>query len=54
LNLQYTKSVKEKYAALEKQAKRSATGKKKLESGSIPRIAKKKLQDNSMKTLSHV
>ncbi len=54
LNLQYTKSVKEKYAALEKQAKRSATGKKKLESGSIPRIAKKKLQDNSMKTLSRL
>lgn len=54
LNLQYTKSVKEKYAALEKQAKRSAAGKKKLESGSIPRIAKKKLQDNSMKTLSRL
>ncbi len=54
LNLQYTKSVKEKYAALEKQAKRSAAGKKKLESGSIPRIAKKKLQDNSLKTLSRL
>lgn len=54
LNLQYTKSVKEKNAALERQAKRSAAGKKKLESGSIPRIAKKKLQDNSMKTLSRL
>ncbi len=54
LNRQYTKSVKEKYAALEKQAKRSVTGKKKLESGSIPRIAKKKLQDNSMKTITRL
>ncbi len=54
LNLQYTKSIKEKNAVLEKQAKRSAAGKKKLESGSIPRIAKKKLQDNSMKTISRL
>lgn len=54
LNRQYIKSIKEKCATLEKQAKRSATGKKKLESGSIPRIAKKKLQDNSMKTLSRL
>jgi ATPase subunit of ABC transporter with duplicated ATPase domains len=54
LNQQYTKSVKEKNAALEKQAKRSATGKKKLESGGIPKIAKNYLQDNSMKTLSRL
>jgi ATPase subunit of ABC transporter with duplicated ATPase domains len=54
LNQQYSKSLKEKQSALEKHARRSAAGKKKIESGSIPRIAKKKLQDNSMKTIARL
>jgi len=54
LNQQYIKSVKEKTAALEKQAKRSAAGKKKMEAGGIPKIAKNYLQDSSMKTLSRL
>lgn len=54
LNQQYTKSIKEKKAALEKQNKSSARGKKKMESGGIPKIAKNYLQDSSMKTLSRL
>lgn len=54
LNQQYNKSKKEKKAALEKQDKSSARGKKKMESGGIPKIAKNYLQDSSMKTLSRL
>lgn len=54
LNNQYTKAIKEKKAALEKQEKRIAGGKKKMESGGIPKIAKNYLQDNSMKTVSRL
>lgn len=54
LNQQYVKSVKEKNAALERQSKRAAAGKKKMKSGGIPKIAKNYLQDNSMKTLSRL
>lgn len=54
LNQQYTKSIKEKIASLEKQEKKSARGKKKMEAGGIPKIAKNYLQDSSMKTLSRL
>ncbi|MBS1493472.1 MAG: ABC-F family ATP-binding cassette domain-containing protein [Bacteroidetes bacterium] len=54
LNQQHKKSIKEKNAALEKQAKRAAAGKKKMKTGGIPKIAKNYLQDNSMKTLTRL
>lgn len=54
LNQQYNKSVKEKIDALEKQEKRSASGKKKMKSGGIPKISKNYLQDSSMRTLSRL